>query len=201
MSDNLGENSGGLNLPTAEGNAVDEALRTLLKALSESPGATENFQLTLNVSGGTAPQPNPDLDFTAGIYLRQVVPDAANPALKKIVITFLPDNPLAAPESDIQPFNPGDKATWRRLLNDPVDIDIDTGITILHMDSNADNFTVTWLSNDDGVAPLRAHHSKADETGVLPPTVNLTAFLDCTRANAQLSYPARLSHCMPQLLA
>ena len=198
MSDN--PNPGGLNLPTAENSSVDEALRALLKAISESPGSTENFQLTLNVSGAT-PAANPALDFTAGNYIRQVFPDAANPGMKKIATTFLPDNPTAEVETDVQPHNPGDKVTWKGLLNDPPGIDIDAGIAILRMDQAVENITITWLPNSEGVPLLRVHRTKSEVSIEGGPIVNLAKFLNCTSANTQMSYPARLAHCLPQLLA
>jgi hypothetical protein len=199
MSNGNGENVGGLNSPVAEGGNVDEALRALLKAISESPGDVGNLQITLNVTGSPSPK-DPGLDFTAGSYMRRVLPDPANPGTKKLVLHFIPDVPQAAIESDFRDHpDPGNKATWKKLLGDPQDVDIDEGTIVLRMDKTADSFTINWLSDVTGVQPIRVTLTRPDPDSPVPLTVDLAAFLECMGANSDLSPPARLTVCLSQL--
>ena len=197
---NRDENGGGLHVPVAKGSQVDEALRSLLTAISDSPGAVEGIQINFKATSPTSAK-GPALDFVSGCYVRQVILDSNNQ--KKIVLNFIPDNPpedkaKLTPKVNDHP-DPADKVTWEKLLGDPGNINIDEGAIYLRMDQTAESFTVTWLPNTHDLKPVRKYYSKTDPNSPLPPTVDLLAFLTCMQNNAHLPYPVRLAVCLPAL--
>ena len=193
------ENDGGLNLPVAGGGKVDDALRSLLKAISESPEAVGDFQIKLNMAASVTPE-SPALDFTAGSYIRRILPDQANPGTNKIVLTYIPDDPQALIEDDIKNHpNPADKVTWEKLLGNPPGINIDEGVIFLRMDKTGDNFMISWLPNSAGAQTKRKNYKKPAPGTPPPPVGDLAAFLACMEQNSGLPAPSRLALCISSL--
>jgi hypothetical protein len=85
------------------------------------------------------------------------------------------------------------------LLGDPTDIDIDDGLIILRLDETTETFAVTWISEVKGKRSIRRAYTQSPEEIPLPPTARLAEFLNCMENPPEMSRPAKIAQCLPQL--
>jgi hypothetical protein len=99
----------------------------------------------------------------------------------------------------VNDHDPGNKSTWKQLLGDPTNINIDEGVAILRIDEEAQTGSATWLPNQEGVDPIRIKllQNSPDPSDV---SANYANFRACFSSQpADWSFGAKFNKCLPQL--
>ncbi len=176
-------------------NALSEAAANLLRQIANSPAAVNNIQFAINLAPPTPPAPV----LPAGVSVRQVFPDPQNNAVLKVRISFISEDPTKQEDPSVRNHDIGEKDDWERLLGDPQNVDIDSGIAILRIDEDGQGAVTTWLPNDITKKPIVFDLKQASPEPGDP--VDLAAFLACMseKTGNGKSYADALSACLNQL--
>lgn len=181
---------------TAKINETPANVANVLQQIAGNMDALTTLQFVIKVIQPAVVEEDPP----ACIAIRQVFQDPQNNNALKVRVTFLPDGLHEEPAIDIRDDSIGERADWRHVLNDPQNIDINTGICLVRLPKEAEEGVAIWIPNDGNanntiIAPIVA---------VLPPgdtDTNLKAFLKCMRRQQAMrkTYARAFSECLHQL--
>ena len=181
---------------TAKINESPQEVANLLQQISGNIDALTAIQFVIKVVQPAVGNADPP----ACVVIRQVFQDPQNNNALKVKVTFLADELHAEPEIDIRDDSLGEKADWRHLLNDPQNIDINTGICLVRLPQDANEGVALWIPNDGNannviIAPI----VEAIQPGTTDS--NLKAFLNCMRQQQAMrkTYARSFSECIHQL--
>jgi hypothetical protein len=173
---------------------LSDAMTDLLKQIANSSTPVNNVQFTINLTQSTPSVPA----LPTGVSIRQVFADPQNNGALKVRISFVPDDPKQPASTIVKDHDIGEKDDWERILGNPENVNIDTGIAVLRVSEDVQGGVTTWLPNDN-TQNIIVFESKppAPEPGQ---PVDLAAFLSCmsTKTGIGRSYPDALSACLNQ---
>jgi hypothetical protein len=181
---------------TAKINETPANVANLLQQIAGNIDALTTLQFVIKVTQPVVAEEDPP----ACIAIRQVFQDSQNNNALKVRITFLPDGLHEEPVIDIRDDSIGERADWRHVLNDPQNVDINTGICLVRLPSNEQAGVAIWVPNDCNanniiIAPIvAAIPAGGNDT-------NLRDFRKCMRQQkaTRRTYAQAFSECIHQL--
>lgn len=136
-----------------------------------------------------------------GVLIRQVLSRK-----RKVRLTFVPDDPSRATDSDsVNRINDdGEKRSWSHLLGDPKGVDIDTGITVLRFNTDNESGIAFFMPGKSTLPTIRKLFHQTGTPGG-GPVASLAQFNQCLadRRNAvsaaEFNFWGAVSGCAPLL--
>jgi hypothetical protein len=182
---------------TAKINETPANVANLLQQIAGNLDALTTLQFVIKVTQPAVA----DQDPPACVAIRQAFQDPQNNNALKVRMIFLPDGLHEEPVIDIRDDDIGERTDWRRVLNNPQNVDINTGICLVRLPKDAEAGVAVFIPNDGSanntiVSPIVA---------VIPPgngDTNLKAFLKCVKNQQRAmrkTYAQAFSECLHQL--
>lgn len=178
---------------TAKLNEAPADAAALLQQLAGNVNALTTVQFIVRV---TTPNLEEE-DLPSFVAIRQVF-QADNGT--KVRVTLLPDDLQQQPSVDIRDDNLAERADWLKLLGDPVNVDINTGTTLIRIPGPDQAGVAVWIPNDANPDNI----IKASIPVIQPEggsDTNLQDFFKCMKQQKALgkTYSQRWCECAHQL--
>jgi hypothetical protein len=181
---------------TAKINETPANVANLLQQIAGNVDALTTLQFVIKVTQPAVAEEDPP----AHIAIRQVFQDPQNNNAVKVRVTFLPDGLHEEPVIDIRDDSMGERADWRKLLGNPQNVDINTGICLVRPPSDTQGGVAVWIPND-----VNANNIISSPIVAVPSpdgTDNsLKAFRRCMRQQRRMrkTYAQAFCECVHQL--
>jgi hypothetical protein len=173
MSDDNNSDTIEVTLPTTSG-GLGNVTSALLQEIAKDPGSVDSISIAIKLSQPALPDQS---DIVPGTLVRQALSSS------DVVTTWIPDNPSQNSErasvSDQDLAH--DKQNWQDLLglDNPPEIDIDTGIALLRMFPDGKTSLAAWCPNDASASVITNFVEQSN--GGNGPGLDFGAFWTCVR--------------------
>ena len=151
-----------------------------------------SIQITINLgkpAEGAAPLQS---DSPKGVFVRHAFSDPGPNPVKKVRLSFIPDDAAQNPSSNTFDANLAEPTKWRELLGVAVGFDIDAGVIVLRMNESGN--LITWLPENTALNPIIKLVKQ--KTAAEPGGVSIGDFIGCWNTNG--SDAAAAAHCLDQ---